>query len=424
MAMNRRQFNTRLAAASTVLSAPFLVRCKSRPKVVVIGGGAGGATAARYLAKDSQGALDVTLIENSETYTTCFFSNLYLGDLRTLESLTHNYSTLETTFGIKVVKGYATEVDRAAKVVKLQDGSVVAYDRVVVAPGIDLDYESVPGYSKAAAEIAPHAWKAGAQTALLKGKLDAMEDGQDIVMVAPPNPYRCPPGPYERASMMAHFLKTRGFKNSRITILDVKSSFAKQGLFAADWEEHYPGVIEWLPPEIHGGIINVDASAGVVKTDFDDFEGTVLNIIPAMRAGAIASRSGLTDSLGYCPIDGASMRSVMDENVFVIGDASMAGAMPKSGFSANSQAKVAAHHIRADLLESSVYPVRYANTCWSLISPENSVKVGALYTPNAQGELVAAGSFVSDAEETAAQRKASFDASVGWYDAITTDMFG
>jgi NADPH-dependent 2,4-dienoyl-CoA reductase/sulfur reductase-like enzyme len=421
--MNRRRFNTLLAAGAASAMVPLPLIGQNKPKVVVIGGGAGGATAARYLAKDSDGALDVTLIENSDTYTTCFYSNLYLGGFRTFESITHSYETLGSAFDINIVNGFATEVDRSAQTVKLADGSSVDYDRLVVAPGIDLVYDSVPGYSQEASEIAPHAWQGGPQTQLLKNKMDALEDGQNIVMIAPPNPYRCPPGPYERASMMAHMIKAKGYTNSRVTILDVKPKFSKQGLFSEGWETHYADIVEWLSPEVHGGILEVDVNAGIVETDLDTFEGAVLNIIPAMKAGSIASQAGLTDESGFCQIDSESMRSMVDENIFVIGDASVAGAMPKSGFSANSQAKVAAMHIRGDLTESKVFPARYANTCWSLISTDNGVKVGAQYASE-EGKIVSTSSFISETGEDDALRKTTYEESIGWYDSITADMFG
>lgn len=421
--MNRRRFNTLLAAGAASAMVPLPLIGQTKPKVVIIGGGAGGATAARYLAKDSDGALDVTLIENSETYTTCFYSNLYLGGFRTYESITHSYETLGSSFDINIVKGLATEIDRSARSVKLADGSSIDYDRLVVAPGIDLVYDSVPGYSEEASEIAPHAWQGGPQTQLLKDKMDALEDGQNIVMVAPPNPYRCPPGPYERASMMAHMIKSKGYTNSRVTILDVKPKFSKQGLFSEGWETHYADIVEWLSPEVHGGILEVDAGAGIVETDLDTFEGALLNIIPAMKAGSIANQAGLTDESGYCQIDSESMRSMVDENIFVIGDASVAGAMPKSGFSANSQAKVAAMHIRGDLTESKVFPARYANTCWSLISTDNGVKVGAQYASE-EGKIVSTSSFISETGEEDALRKTTYEESIGWYDSITADMFG
>ena len=424
MKLNRRQFNAILATSVGTMAAPVPLLGQAKPKVVVIGGGAGGATAARYIARDGKGTIDVTLIENSKTYTSCFFSNLFLGGFRTFDSITHSYDRLESDFGVSVINGYATEIDRDQKAVKLRDGSSIAYDRVVVAPGIDFDYGSIPGYSKEAADLAPHAWQAGPQTRKLHELMNALTDGQDIVMLAPPNPYRCPPGPYERASMMAHMIKTKGFKNSRVTILDVKPKFSKQALFSEGWQEHYPDIIEWLPPDIHGGVINVDAKAGVVETDLDTFEGAVLNIIPAMQAGAIAKTSGLTDESGYCPVDGASMRSRIDNDVFVIGDASIAGAMPKSGFSANSQAKIAAMNVRGDLSGSKVFAPKYGNTCWSLISAENSVKVGAQYSANEQGEIVADSTFISATGESTDLRSLAYRESVGWYSAIVADMFG
>jgi len=330
--------------------SPVALMGQSKPKVIIIGGGAGGATAARYLAKDSDGQLDITLIEDSPSYTTCF-------------------------------------LDAEARQVSLRDGTKLDYDRLVVAPGIELMYDTVPGYSKEAAELAPHAWQGGPQTQLLKQKLDALQDGQNIVMVPPPNPYRCPPGPYERVSMMAHLLSSKGFENSSIFVLDPKEKFSKQTLFTEGWEKHYPGLIEWYSPEIHGGLVEVDAQAGTVETDLDTFEGALLNIIPAQKAGTIAAISGLTNETGFCPVDAQSMRSEIDENIFVIGDASIAGDMPKSGFSANSQAKVAAMTIRSELLSSTLYPANYANVCWSLISLADGVKVGAHYTPGDDGRI-------------------------------------
>ncbi|MFK8083647.1 MAG: FCSD flavin-binding domain-containing protein [Granulosicoccus sp.] len=422
--ISRRKFNTLVGFGAATMIAPPALLGQGRPKVVIVGGGAGGATVARYLAKDSEGAIDVTLIENSKEYTTCFFSNLYVGDVRDFKSITHSYDTLAAMDGLTVVHDMATGIDRASKTVTVAGGESFAYDRLVVSPGIDLIYDSVPGYSAEAAEIAPHAWQGGPQTELLKAKLDALENGQNIVMVAPANPYRCPPGPYERVSMMAHMLKSKGFSDSTITILDTKPKFSKQGLFTEGWEENYPGVIEWLPPEIHGGIVGVDAVAGTVETDLDIFEGALLNVIPAQKAGAIAADAGITNDTGFCPIAAESMRSTVDENIYVIGDASIAGAMPKSGFSANSQAKVAAMNIRGDLTDSRVFKAKYSNTCWSLISPENGVKVGAQYEAGEEGKIVSTTTFVSQTGESAETRSETYQESIGWYDAIIADMFG
>lgn len=420
--LTRRHFGILLGASATALALPTYLRAQANPRVVVVGGGAGGATAAKYIAKDSSGAIDVTLIEDSDTFTTCFFSNLYLGGFRDFGSITHGYDGLTSKYGITKVTGMATGVDKVAKTVTMADGATVPYDRLVLSPGIDLIWDSVPGYSEEAAQTAPHAWKAGAQTELLKARLDALSDGENIVMVAPPNPYRCPPGPYERVSMMAHVLKSKGFGKSRIFVIDPKDKYSKQGLFEEGWAKHYPGMVEWYGPDVHGGVKSVDVAAGKVETDLDTFEGALLNIIPAQRAGAIAAAAGVAGDNGFCPIDAASIRSTMDDAIFVIGDASIAGDMPKSGFSANSQAKVAALNVRADLTGSKVFPAKYSNTCWSLIETDDGVKVGAQYEPK-EGKITSVEAFVSKTGEDEALRKATYEESIGWYSSIVADMF-
>ena len=421
--ISRRRLAALTAGAVAGIAMPNCVQAAARPRVVVIGGGPGGATAARYLAKDSGNAIDVTLIDDSAEFTTCFFSNLYLGGLRSFESITHGYDRLEAGYGISKITARAIAVDPDRKEVVLVDGTKVPYDRLVLSPGIDLIWDSVPGYSEAAALIAPHAWKAGPQTRLLHDRLHALEDGQAIVVVAPPNPYRCPPAPYERVSMMAHVLKAKGLTNSRITIIDAKDGFSKQALFFEGWESRYPGMIEWLAPDIHGGVLSVDAERGHVVTDFDTFDGALLNIIPAQKAGAIAHAAALTDESGFCPIDAQSMRSLADPAIYVLGDAAIAGDMPKSGFGANSQAKVAAMAIRAELLGSRAFPARYSNTCWSLIAPDDAVKVGAEYAPT-DGRIAAISSFISQTHEDAALRKANAEEAQGWYTGMIADTFG
>ncbi|GLQ15921.1 NAD(P)/FAD-dependent oxidoreductase [Maritalea porphyrae] len=423
MTLNRRTFNALFGATAAGLAMPSIAKGAGNSTVVVIGGGAGGATAARYIAKDAKGAINVVLIEPKTHFTTCFFSNLYLGGLRSFESITHSYEKLAQEYGIRVVHAYATGVDRDKKQVRIDAGDPIPYDRLVISPGIDFNYDTTPGYNAADMDLAPSAWHGGEQTKLLKAKLDALEDGQNILMVTPPNPYRCPPGPYERVSMMAHVLKSKGFSKSRIVVLDPKPKFSKQGLFQAGWEQYYPGMVEWLGPDVHGGIGNIDAQAGIVETDFDDFAGDLLNVIPGQMAGKIAQLAGLTNESGFCEIDPTSMRSAVDQNIFVIGDSSIAGDMPKSGFSANSQAKVCAMHVRADLLDSKRFPAKYRNTCWSLIAVDDGVKVGASYGATDE-KIGKTSSFISQAGEDAETRAATYRASVDWYAAITADMFG
>ena len=423
MTLSRRRV---LATGATIgtaaaLGMPSIAR-GANPKVVVIGGGAGGATAARYIAKDSDGAIDVTLIEPSRKYYTCFFSNLYLGGFRDYESIGHGYATLAIDYGINVVHDWAQGIERDSKEVVLASGGRVPYDRLVVAPGIDLDYESVPGYSVAGSEHMPHGWKSGTEVQLLKHRVETMKEGGTFLYVAPPNPYRCPPGPYERVSMIAHILK-RTNPTARITVLDPKERFSKQALFMEGWETHYPGMIEWFGPDIHGGILSADPEAIRVETDFDTFEGDAGSLVPAQKAGQIAAAAGLTDDGGWCPIVPATMQSRMDEDIHVIGDASVASAMPKSAFAANSQAKVAAMAIRGALTDARTFPARFANTCWSLIATDDGVKVGARYTAG-DDAIESAESFISHTGEDAALRRQTYEESLGWYDGISRDIFG
>lgn len=420
MTLNRRLFMGTLASASAALSAP-VVWGQAKPRVVVIGGGAGGATAARYLMKDSDGALDITLIEPNATYYTCFFSNLYIGGFRDFDSLGHTYGTL-AGMGINVVQDVATGVDRAARTVTLGNGDVLSYDRLVIAPGIDFVEDAVPGWSLDVAEVMPHAYKAGPQTQLLKAQIEAMPQGGTFAMVAPPNPYRCPPGPYERISMVAHQLKMNN-PTAKILVLDPKENFSKRALFEEGWGKHYNGMVSWIGPDFGGGNVEVRADTMEVIVDGEAQKVDVCNVIPAQKAGVIAAVAGITNDAGWAPVDPASMKSKMDDNIYVLGDASAQGDMPKSGFSANSQAKVAAMAIRGELTGSRVFPARYSNTCWSLIAPEDGVKVGASYEPTPE-KIASVESFISQTGEDADLRRVTYEESLGWYAGITADMFG
>lgn len=424
MQINRRSVVlTGLSAAGTIALGAPTVLGQAKPRVVVIGGGAGGATAARYIAKDSQGAIAVTLVEENESYQTCFHSNLYVGGFRKYDEIVHNYDTLTKNHGITLARARATQIDRDKKEVVLSTGQRLPYDRLVVSPGIDLKYDSVPGWSKEVEEQMPHGWKPGRQTQLIKQRLDAVPDGGMIVMIAPPNPFRCPPGPYERASMFAHVLKQAGKNNAKIIILDPKESFSKQGVFQADWEKRYGSMIEWLGPKVHDGIKSVDPKTNTVVTGFETYKDCAfVNVIPAQMAGEIARSAGLAPAGGYCAIDAATMKSTADANIFVLGDACIAGDMPKSAFSANSQAKVAAMTIRGELTSARTFPARYVNTCWSLVGPDDTIKVGGRYEPK-DGKIAATETFVSKPGESAELRKENQAENMGWYAGITADMF-
>ncbi len=423
-APTRRVLLTGLAGSAGVLAlgSPAVIG-QAKQKVVVIGGGAGGGTAARYIAKDSGGALDVTLVEPNRQFVTCWHSNLVVGGYKSLSEITHSYDAMARAHGIAMAHDMAARIDRDRKVVMLAGGQALPYDRLVISPGIDLRYDSVPGWGRDHETAMPHAWKAGPQTTLLASRLDAVPNGGVIVMIAPPNPYRCPPGPYERVSMMAHVLTKAGKTDCKIFIIDPKENFSKQALFQEAWDKHYRGMIEWLGPKIHEGVKSVDPKTGTVVTGFETYKDAALvNVIPAQFAGEIARSAGLTNATGYCPIDPASMRSVLDANIYVVGDAAIAGDMPKSAFSANSQAKVAAMMVRGELTGSRTFPARYTNTCWSLLNDDDAVKVGGQFEPRPD-KITSTVPFVSQLKESADLRKQTQAENMGWYAGIVADIF-
>lgn len=421
MNINRRLFLGTSVVAATTLSAPALLADgHGKPRVIVVGGGAGGATAARYLAKDSKGALDVTLIEPSRTYFTCFFSNLYLGGFKEMDDLGHTYGALAANHGVNVVHDWAVDVDRDAKTVSLAGGAVLPYDKLILSPGIDFVDGAVDGWSVAAQNAMPHAYKAGSQTELLKAQIANMPEGGTFAMIAPPNPYRCPPGPYERVSMIAHTLKKTN-PTAKILIADPKEKFSKMALFQEGWGDHYDGMIDWIGSDFGGADVSVDPAAMTVTIDGDETKVDACNVIPAMKAGRIADMAGVTDG-NWAPVNAVDMSSKADADVYVLGDASSQGDMPKSGFSANSQAKVCANAVRGALTGSKVFPAKFSNTCWSLIDENNGVKVGATYEATDE-KIAKVDGFISATGEDSATRKATYEESEGWYSGITTDMF-
>ena len=419
--LSRRRFLASTAAATTALSAPAIL-AQSRPRVVVVGGGAGGATAARYIARDSEGAVDVTLVEPSRAYYSCFFSNLYLGGFRDYDSIGHSYGALAARHGINVVHDWAVSVDRDKRSVELAGGASLDYDRLILSPGIDFRPGSVPGWDLSQQNRMPHAYKAGSQTQLLRAQIEAMPQGGVYCMVAPPNPFRCPPGPYERISMVAHVLKQSN-PSAKILIVDPKEKFSKQGLFEDGWQRHYAGMVERVGPDFGGDKVEVRPDAMEVVIDGEVTRVDVCNVIPAQQAGRIAALAGITNEAGWAPVVAHTMQSREDENIHVLGDASQQGDMPKSGFSANSQAKVCAMAVRGALTDSSVFPARFSNTCWSLIGTDDGVKVGASYQATDE-KIAKTDGFISEVGESAELRKATYEESLDWYAAISGDIFG
>ena len=421
MKLNRRSFLSATAAASILPIPAVHAAGHGAPRVVVVGGGAGGATVARYIAKDSDGAISVTLIEPSRTYFTCFFSNLYLGGFKEIDDLGHTYGNLASSYGINIVHDWAVGVDRDAKRVELANNLPVSYDKLILSPGIDFIDGSVEGWDLSAQNAMPHSYKAGSQTELLRAQIRAMPEGGIFAMVAPPNPYRCPPGPYERVSMVAHHLKNNN-PTAKILIADPKEKFSKQSLFEEGWNNHYPGMIDRIGSEFGGGNVVVDPGAMTISIDDEVTKVDVCNVIPAMKAGNIASAAGVTDG-NWAPVNAIDMSTKADPDVYVLGDAALQGDMPKSSFSANSQAKVCANAVRGALTDSRVFPAKFANTCWSLIDTNDGVKVGATYEATDE-KIAKVDGFISATGETPDVRKATYEESEGWYAGITADMFG
>jgi NADPH-dependent 2,4-dienoyl-CoA reductase/sulfur reductase-like enzyme len=405
-----------------MLPMPAVAQIAAGPKVVVVGGGFAGATCARALKRLDPGVI-VTLVEANETFTACPFSNEVIAGLRDLKAQQFDYKKI-TAEGVQVAASQATAIDPPGRMVTLANGTRLSYDRIVLAPGVDLRFDALPGYTEAAAERMPHAWKAGEQTLLLRRQLEAMEDGGLVVIVAPANPYRCPPGPYERASLIAYYLKSRKPK-SKIIILDAKDAFSKQRLFQDGWKALYPGLIEWVPLSMGGKVTKVDPAAMTVETDFAQHKAAVANVVPPQKAGRIAELAGASDRTGWCPVDPVSFESTLVPNLHVIGDACIAGAMPKSGFSANAQAKVCAAAIARLLAGIKPDDPRLINTCYSVVAPDYGITVAAVYRP-ANGQLVevqgSAGVSPVDAPRSVREQEAKL--ADGWFKTITAEMFG
>jgi NADPH-dependent 2,4-dienoyl-CoA reductase/sulfur reductase-like enzyme len=411
------------AGVAAVLPLPAFAQ-GADARVVVVGGGFAGATCARTL-KRLNPRLAVTLIEAEPTrvFTACPFSNEVVVGLRELEAQQFRYDKLGSD-GIVLNFSEAKSVDPQTRTITLADTTKLAYDRLILAPGIDFRWDALSGYGEAAAEKMPHAWKAGPQTLLLRRQLEAMRDGGIVVIAVPANPYRCPPGPYERASLIAHYLKTNKPK-SKLLILDAKDAFSKQKLFQNGWAALYPDLIEWVALSAGGKVTAADAAAMTLTTDFATHKADVANVIPAQKAGRIAELAGVADRTGWCPIDPVSFASTLQPNIHVIGDAAIAGAMPKSAFAANAQAKVCAAAVAVLLAGGTPIPSKLINTCYSLVAPDYGISVAGVYHP-VDGKLVdvegAGGVSPLDAPAEARAFEASLAA--GWFRTITGEIFG
>lgn len=425
--LTRRTFVRLLGAgaAASVMGLPATgLAATAEGRVVIIGGGFGGASCARYLKRMAP-ALDVTLVERDARFITCPFSNAVLGGLYGIDYITQGYEALRTAHGVNTVHDSAEGIDPETRKVRLSSGTEIEYDRLVISPGIDIQWGAVQNYDEAAAQIMPHAWKAGAQTLLLRQQLEAMPDGGVVVIAAPRNPFRCPPGPYERASLIAHYLK-QAKPRSKVLIYDAKGKFSKQPLFQQGWEALYPGMIEWIGEPEGGAIEAVDAGKMTVYPTFGDpVKADVVNLIPPQKAGSIAHAAGLTAGGDWCPVDQRTFESTVHAGIHVIGDAAIANPMPKSGFAASSQGKVCAAAIATALSGQRMPEPSYVNTCYSLIGPDYGISVAAVYRVGPDGIFAVQGAGgVSPKEESEAFRRQEALYTVGWYQSITSDIWG
>jgi sulfide dehydrogenase [flavocytochrome c] flavoprotein subunit len=439
MSFNRRDFIKTVATSSVIVplsayAAPSGGRSASgKARIVVIGGGFGGATAAKYLKLVDPG-LDVTLVERQKTYTSCPLSNELISGHGKIEDLQAGYDGLKKR-GVNVVFDDAIAIDPAKKTVKLKGGNSLNYDYMVLSPGVDFNYGAIQGYSEELANTThPHAWKAGPQTLALKKQLEGMKDGQTFVISVPPGPFRCPPGPYERASQVASYFKSHGMMKSKVLIADANDSFSKKGLFEQAWQRHYPGMIEWIAGAAGGKVVKFDAKTNTASSDFNDFKGDVVNIIPPHGAGAIAKATGLTNEKGWCPVNMLTMESSMQKDIYVVGDSTVHGELPvygapKSAHMANTQAKVAVGAIVAKINGVAAPEPFFVNTCYSVAENDWGFSVVHIYRVK-EGKLV----YITDAggispvkmdseDALKLQRKLESEYVHGWFKNIMADAF-
>jgi NADPH-dependent 2,4-dienoyl-CoA reductase/sulfur reductase-like enzyme len=390
--------------------------------LVVVGGGFAGATLARSVKRLSP-EITVVLIEARERYVSCPMSNLVIAGRRSLAAQTFDYRGLEAA-GVEVVRGMAVDVDATKQRVRLQGGVTIDYDRLVLAPGVMLNFDQLSGMSEQGAEKMPHAWQAGAQTTLLRRQIEAMPDDGLVVISVPAAPYRCPPGPYERASLIASYLKQNKPK-AQILILDSNERFSKQALFQQGWKRLYGDRIRWQSASNDGRVIRVEPDAMRLHTDFATHTPDVANIIPPQQAGLIAHRAGVADASGWCPVNSLSFESRLQPNIHVIGDAAIAAPMPKSAFAANAQAKVCAIALVRLFRGMQPQSTVLANTCYSYLEPNSAISIsGAYRTQDGQFASIAAAAGASPLIPPEGLQAQEALHAADWFRAITQETFG
>ena len=420
--VTRREAVVGLTASAASLALPAISRAQSSAGVAVIGGGFGGASCARALKRLDE-KLQVTLIEPNKRFTACPFSNEVIAGLREFEAQQFGYENIAAE-GVRVIAQAASRIDPGARSIVLADGSSLTYDRLVLSPGIDFQFEALPGYDEEASAKMPHAWKAGEQTALLRRQIEAMDDGGLVVMAVPAAPLRCPPAPYERASLIAHYLKARK-PRSKVLILDAKDSFSQQRLFENAWKELYPGMIERISLSQGGRVVSVDPSTNTLVTDFGNYDAKVANVIPPQKAGGLAGIAGAIDNTGWCPIDPVTFASKRVPNIHVIGDACIGGGIPKSASAANAEAKACAGAVASLLAGASPAVPRLDGTCYNTVAPGYAFSLSGSYQPKDDifAEIEGSG-FTSPVDAPRETRQREAEIAQSWYHTITAETFG
>jgi NADPH-dependent 2,4-dienoyl-CoA reductase/sulfur reductase-like enzyme len=401
--------------------APAVVSAQGAAKVVVVGGGFAGVACARALRK-LDANLQVTLVTGAASFSASPFSNSVIAGLRDPAQQEFGYDAIAAT-AVKVVTEMAASVDPKARTVTLAGGDKLPYDRLVIAPGVGMRWNAIPGYSEAAAEKMPHAWTGGAQVVLLRRQLEAMPDGGLVVIAAPATPYRCPPAPYERASLIAHYLKAKKPK-SKVLILDAKDTYSKQHLYEEAWPQLYPGLIERVPLSAGGNITSVDPATMTVKTDFDDYKAAVANVIPPQKAADIAAHAGVADRTGWCPVEPVGFESTLQPGIHVLGDAALMGAMPKAAHAAAVQGRVCAAVVVAKLRERAPEEPQLDNLCYSLAAPDWGFVETNRYRPE-NGVLMALPGAINTSPLGATPEARASEASKdkAWFRTLTGELF-
>lgn len=409
-------------SAAALPSFAFAAKAPVRARIVIVGGGFGGATCARQLRRLMPGA-DLTLIEPRTHFFTGPSTNAALASVCAEGDIVRGLSALED-LGVRWVREAAVGLDPVARRLTTASGATFAADRIVVSPGVAMRWDRIAGLDAATSERMPHAWLGDAQVSQLRARIEALHDGATLAISAPANPYRCPPGPYERASLIAWRLLARKKKRCKILLLDAKDDFTKRTLFQLGWDTLYPGMVEWVPHAKGGEVVAVDARRGTLTLQNGSrVRADLASVVPPQRAADIAKAGDLVDESGWCPVNPASFESTRHAGVHVIGDASIAQPMPKSAFSANSQGKLVALSIAAAFAGQPAPEARLVNTCYSLLAPDYGISVGGLYGV-VSGRLSTLNDGMSPlgAARDVRAREAAY--AHEWYEQITRDTFG